>query len=272
MPEHAHEANKSGSDDAAHRFPTKLEDQVNASVPAQDMFRPDIDQMRRPTTGGPQGGIGTQFSRMLPPLHGHSLHNIAQEEQHGRPTHEMLQRQIQAAQNMGLNSPYMHGYGTGAYPAPVMSNTRTSLSLGQPQRGSALLPGFPDAFQHQIHRHHIELDDSRNHLGGISAYGSRFSSRQPSVFADHGQLSAPGSRVASPEPPVLGGGLQRQGSRPPSRQASRQSSAENLRTSLNSNATRLDEDGRYILKFPMLPRNLNSKVTRLSFPVSTFTD
>jgi hypothetical protein len=269
MSEHAHEANESDSNDAARRFPTELDNQSNASISAQDLSRRDI----RPATGGFQGGSGTQSSRMLPPLRGRSLQNMAQEEQPGQSTHEMLQRQVQAAQNMGLESPYMHGYGTGAYPTPVMSKTRTSLDFGQngrmiPQHGSSLLPGFPETFETQSDRPHIELDDHGNNLGGISAYESRFS-RRPSVFAGLGRLSAPGSRGASPKPSVPGGGLQLQGSRLPSRQASRQSSAENLRASLDSNATRMDEDGRFIFKFPMLPRNLNFKVPRLSFPILT---
>jgi hypothetical protein len=207
------------------------------------------------TTGGSQNGISARSSRMLPPPHGRSLQNMAQGERHGQSTHEMLQRQIQAAQNMGSGSPYMHGYGTGAYPAPVMSSTRTSLNLGQLQRGNALQPGLSDASQSQVGRPPIDLNDQGNHLGGASANGSRFSSRQPSVFADHGHFSAPGSRVASPDLSGLAGGLRRQGSRLPSRQASRQSSAENLRASLNSNA----DAQSLVLKLNM-PRNLKGQV------------
>lgn len=211
----------------------------------------------------PESQIDSQSSRMLPPLHGRSSYNMGQEELYARSTQEMLQRQLQAARSMGLDTQYPSGYGANMNPIPVMSNSRTSPNLGQngrmlPQQGGLLLPSFSETSKPEGLRPSDQVDGTGHSLGGANVHGSRFSSRQPSIFEDHLRLSAPSSRVPSRQPSVAEG-LSHPGSRVSSRQPSRQSSAENLHLSLNSNAAGQSEDDHRIVKLAM-PRDWKAKV------------
>jgi hypothetical protein len=54
---------------------------------------------------------------------------------------EMIQRQVQAVQNMGLAPQYASRYGHGIYPAPVVSSSRSSHNIGHDTRGAPQLRG-----------------------------------------------------------------------------------------------------------------------------------
>jgi hypothetical protein len=204
-----------------------------------------------------------QSSRMFPPLLGRTPYGTAQGTPYAQQsTHEMIQRQLKAAQNMNLVPQYTTGYGNGINPAPAISASRTSVNLGQndwanqaahnPMQNSARpsLPGPFGIYQDQQPNYGFQLPNncatgSYVPSRDASMRGLHVSSRQPSII--NGSLSAPESRVSS-------------------RQPSHQSSGEQLRLSLNSNASGSSDDDdnvedvdQLIVTLP-LPHELKQKV------------
>jgi hypothetical protein len=162
-------------------------------------------------------------SHMLPPPPGYASFSNSSAVPYARDTQEMLQRQVQAIQGM---SQYTLGYGAGVRPtcpAPVMSSTRSSLDLGS--RGER--------------------------IGNIQSYRNRSSNPLGGARQDMTSLNVPPPVGYRPRrnmtplevPPPIHLPYRRSiidgqsGLRASSRQPSRQSSAEDLRSSRNSDTS-----------------------------------
>jgi hypothetical protein len=207
---------------------------------------------------------------MLPPPHVRPAFGVAQDMPR-ESTHDIVQRHLQAARNLSMSSQFATGNGNGMYPTSVNSDLRTSINIGQPGWPSSQSQGLPQntARAGLPGPFHIYEDQPQTHglqLLNNGAPGSRVPSGQSSIFGDNMRLSAPDSRVSSRQSSVIDGGLSAPGSRVSSRQPSRQSSAEPLRSSLNSNAPgqtntegNSEDAGGLIVKLPM-PHVLKQKV------------
>ncbi|KAH5176357.1 hypothetical protein HBH77_198970 [Parastagonospora nodorum] len=218
---------------------------------------------------------GPQGSGIHPPLLGRTqLGMPAVTPYSQQSTHEMIQRQVRAARNMNLGLQYPSSHGNGmAYPVSAGSDMRTSVNLGQDgwaptqSHSSAQNSGRPSL-------PFVVTDNFAPRPGfqmpNINTAGLDVPSREEMTFEDHMRLSAPGSRVSSRQPSVVDGGPSAPVSRNTSRRASRQSSGEHLRLSLNSSASGPAEGGggnsnsedmhRLIVKLPM-PRELKHKLS-----------
>jgi len=213
------------------------------------------------------------ISGMFPSLLGRSQFGMPSATPYSQQsTHDMLQRQVRAVRNMNLGPQYPSSYGNSMmYQASSGSDMRTSANLGQ--------GGWAPAQSHSSARNSglpslpfVVTGDFAPRRGvqmpNISAAGLDVPSREQMTFEDHMRLSAPGSRASSRQQSVVDGGPSAPASRVTSRQASRQSSTEHLRLSLNSNVSGPTEGGgngngeeidRLIVKLPM-SRELTQKV------------
>jgi hypothetical protein len=127
------------------------EDNVhNMSPPRFSRSNPEGRNGRQPPRVGPRVPPGSQgyltidaavrSARQLPPPPGYGSYNNSPATPHGTGMPEMLRRQVLAVQGMQQYAP---GYGAAmrpAYPAPVMSSTRSSLHLGRSDPRDVLQP------------------------------------------------------------------------------------------------------------------------------------
>lgn len=191
-------------------------------------------------------------------------------------TQELLRRQRQGLINMQLASQYPTQLAMGTqYGAPV-SDLRSSLHLGEngwPPQPYAYGPGnarasLPSNFQVQQSRPLDHINSADRSTFGFSAPSSQAQSRRSSI-ADLEQSTGSNfmlphalgnnSRAQSRQSSVAGGQRSALGSRAQSRQASRQSSAEQL-VPRPANLNQTDANPRLVVKLP-LPRELKIDVS-----------
>lgn len=275
-----------------HRFPLP---QQTADAPSRDFLRhnpqpqaPMGGAVKHPPEGDAAQNIlapGSQGSGMLLPMLGRTQLGMPTFTPYSQQsTHEMIQRQVQAARNMNLDPKYPSNYGNSMmYSASTSSDMRTSANLGQ----GGWAPTQPHSSVQNSGRPSLPFVVTKDfaprrgfQMPSISAAGLDVPSGEQMTFEDHMRLSAPGSRVSSRQPSVSDGGPSAPVSRVTSRQTSRQSSREHLRLSLNSNVSRPTEGSsngngedfdRLIVKLPM-PQELKQKVQCHGLRCSTKTN
>jgi hypothetical protein len=207
----------------------------------------------------------SQSTRVQPPMSDRGAYGAMNGLPYARSMHEMMQRQMQGIQGMGLVSPYAARYGNGGYAASTDSSSSSSLHIRR--RGGKAPPsqetGHVDSRSNVAES--IQLQQTRGSaqrmgpaVPSLGAPVLRAPSHQSSVF--NGQPSTANSRVSTPQQWVDEGQQSAMESRAPSRPVSNQSSAEDLRYSMNSApADQRDGNARLIVKLP-IPRELKQKV------------
>jgi hypothetical protein len=202
---------------------------------------------------------------MLPPISDRGSYSPQTGTQYAQSMQEMIQRQVQAVQNMGLAPQYASRYGHGIYPAPVVSSSRSSLNIGHDTRGAPQLRGTGqlDARESPLGNSQIRQTRSAHCLDGALPGTSKSNSdnlSHQSSIADQ-QPSADQPRVPSLQHSFDDIQLLAPESRVPSRQPSRQSLVEALRLPIDSAPSdHPDTDPQFVIKLP-LPRELLQKVS-----------
>jgi hypothetical protein len=210
----------------------------------------------------------SQSTRVQPLMSDRGAYGAMNGLPYARSMHEMMQRQMKGIQGMGLASPYAARYGNGGYPASTDSSSSSSLHIGRygwkapPSQETGHVDSRSNVAESlQLHQTRGSAQRMGLAVPGLGAPVLRAPSHQSSVF--NGQPSNPQQSVDEGKQSAIE-------PRAPSRPVSNQSSAEDLRSSMNSApADQRDGNTRLIVKLP-IPRELKQKVPRPSFSFFPF--
>jgi hypothetical protein len=217
----------------------------------------------------------SQSTRMQPLMSDRGAYGAMNGLPYARSMHEIMQRQMQGIQEMGLASPYAAQYGNNGYLASTDSISSSSLQTGRHgwKAPPAHETGHVDARSNvaeslQFHQTRGSAQRMGLAVPGLGAPVLRAPTHLSPVF--NGQPSTASSRVSAPQQLVDEGQLSAIESRASSRPVSNKSSAEDLRYSMNSApADQRDGNAQLIVKLP-IPRELKQKVPRPSLSFFPF--